>query len=167
MLRVLGRLAEAGHDVWAYDQPGTGCSSRLTDPRGSTTALGVADLEQAQERIGAARVILVGHSYGAHLAAAHIAEHPDRVERAVFSPGDLRERRHPRQSAGPPHHRGTDAPRPAAALTADPPHLCPRAGQPGRGARPRERPRGRRAPGPGLHRGTARPALPRPHRPRT
>jgi len=90
-LRVLGPLAEAGHDVWAYDQRGTGRSSRLTDPRGYTTALGVADLEHVHERIGAERLILVGHSYGAYLAAAYIAEHPDRVERAVFlSPGDLR-----------------------------------------------------------------------------
>jgi proline iminopeptidase len=88
---VLGPLAEAGHDVWAYDQRGTGRSSRLTDPHGYTTALGVADLEHVHERIGAERLILVGHSYGAYLAAAYIAEHPDRVERAVFlSPGDLR-----------------------------------------------------------------------------
>jgi proline iminopeptidase len=50
----------------------------------------MADLDEVHERIGAERVILVGHSYGAYLAAAYIAEHPDRVERAIFlSPGDL------------------------------------------------------------------------------
>lgn len=93
LLRTFGPLAVAGHDVWAYDQRGTGRSSRLADPSGYTTTLGVADLEAVRERIGTERVIVVGHSYGAYLAAAYIAEHPDRVERAVFlSPGGLGDR---------------------------------------------------------------------------
>jgi proline iminopeptidase len=92
LLDALAPLAADGHDVWAYDQRGTGRSTRLADPSGYTTALAVADLEQVRRRIGAERVILVGHSYGAYLAAAYTAEHPDRVERAVFlSPGGLAE----------------------------------------------------------------------------
>jgi proline iminopeptidase len=92
LLDALGPLAADGHDVWGYDQRGTGRSTRLADPSGYTTALAVADLEQVRRRIGAERVVLVGHSYGAYLAAAYTAEHPDRVERAVFlSPGGLEE----------------------------------------------------------------------------
>ena len=92
LLDALGPLAADGHDVWAYDQRGTGRSTRLADPSGHTTALAVADLERVRRRIGAERVVLVGHSYGAYLAAAYTADHPDRVERAVFlSPGGLEE----------------------------------------------------------------------------
>ncbi|WP_324649996.1 alpha/beta hydrolase [Georgenia sp. H159] len=90
LLDAFGHLAEAGHDVWAYDQRGAGRSSRLTDPSGYTHSLALADLERVIERIGSDRVILVGHSNGASLAAGYIAEHPGRVERAVFlSPGGL------------------------------------------------------------------------------
>lgn len=89
-LTTLAPLAEDGHDVWAYAQRGTGDSSRLADPRRYTLDLAVADLEQVRLRVGAPRMILVGHSYGAVLAAAYLAAHPDRVERVVFSsPGDL------------------------------------------------------------------------------
>jgi proline iminopeptidase len=89
-LHALAPLAAAGHDVWAYDQRGAGRSSRLADPRGYTTRLAVDDLEQVRSRIGARRLILVGHSYGAFLAAAYLAAHPDRVEKVIFSsPGDL------------------------------------------------------------------------------
>jgi proline iminopeptidase len=52
----------------------------------------VADLEQVRRRIGAERMVLAGHSWGAYLTAAYLAEHPGRVERAVFlSPGALSE----------------------------------------------------------------------------
>jgi proline iminopeptidase len=92
LLDAFGPLAAEGPDVWAYDQRGTGRSTRLADPAGYTTARAVADLEQVRRRIGAGRVVLVGHSYGAWLAAAYTAEHPERVERAVFlSPGGLDE----------------------------------------------------------------------------
>lgn len=91
LLTTFHSLADAGHDVWAYDQRGTGRSTRLADPRGYTLALAVADLEQARRKIGAEQMILIGHSYGAALAAAYIADHPDRVERIILiSPGDLR-----------------------------------------------------------------------------
>lgn len=91
-LAALRPLTLDGRDVWAYAQRGAGASSRLADPRGYTTELAVADLEWVRTRIGADRLVLVGHSYGAYLAAAYTAAHPDRVERLVFSsPGDLRQ----------------------------------------------------------------------------
>jgi proline iminopeptidase len=89
-LTALTPLAADGHDIGAYAQRGSGGSSRLADPRGYTTDSAVDDLEQVRSRIGAQRLILVGHSYGAFLAAAYLAVHPDRVEKVIFSsPGDL------------------------------------------------------------------------------
>jgi proline iminopeptidase len=108
LLHAFGPLAELGYDVWAYDQRGTGRSSRLSDPAGYTAALDVADLEEVIDQVTAERVVLVGHSYGAYLAAAYIAEHPQRVERAVFlSPGDL----DPGRAAGDVQQRLTPAQR--------------------------------------------------------
>ncbi|MFC7549176.1 alpha/beta fold hydrolase [Plantactinospora sp. GCM10030261] len=90
MLTTLGALAVDGRDVWAYAQRGSGGSSRLADPGGYTVDLAVADLEEVRRRIGADRMVLLGHSYGGFLAAAYAAAHPRRVERLVLSsPGDL------------------------------------------------------------------------------
>jgi proline iminopeptidase len=85
-----GQLTRDGYDVWVYDQVGTGRSSRLADPRGYTIARQVADLEAIRERIGAARLVLIGHSWGGQVAAAYLAAHPANVARVVFSsPGAL------------------------------------------------------------------------------
>ncbi|MEV0001641.1 alpha/beta fold hydrolase [Micromonospora sp. NPDC050980] len=87
---ILGRLAETGRDVWFYDQIGAGRSSRLADPTGYSLGRDLADLEQVRLRIGTPRMVLIGHSYGATLAAAYLARHPEHVSRVVFSsPGRL------------------------------------------------------------------------------
>jgi len=72
-------LAQRGFDVYVYDQTGSGLSARLNDPRAYTVARHVADLEAIRQTIGAARMILIGDSWGATLAANYIAAHPDRV----------------------------------------------------------------------------------------
>jgi proline iminopeptidase len=85
-----GRLAGDGYDVWVYDQVGTGRSSRLADPRRYGIARGVADLEAIRQRIGADRLVLIGHSWGGQVAAAYLAAHPGHVAKVVFSsPGAL------------------------------------------------------------------------------
>jgi proline iminopeptidase len=85
-----GQLTQDGFDVWVYDQVGTGRSSRLADPRGYTIARGVADLEAIRQRIGADRMVLLGHSWGAQVAASYLAAYPQHVARVVFSsPGAL------------------------------------------------------------------------------
>jgi proline iminopeptidase len=85
-----GQLTEDGFDVWVYDQVGTGRSSRLADPRGYTIARSVADLEAIRQRIGADRMVLLGHSYGGQVAASYLATHPGHVAKVVFSsPGAL------------------------------------------------------------------------------
>lgn len=85
-----GQLADDGFDVILYQQLGAGRSSRLADPRGYGLARDLADLDQIQSLLGADRLILVGHSYGATLATAYLAAHPDRVAQLVLtSPGPL------------------------------------------------------------------------------
>lgn len=84
------RLSDDGFDVYVYDQLGSGRSTRLPDPTGYGVDRDVADLEAIRNRIGADRMILVGHSYGTDLAARYLARHPDHVARLVLlSPGKL------------------------------------------------------------------------------
>lgn len=84
------RLAQHGFDVFLYDQIGSGFSDRLPDPRDYTLDRHVADLEAIRRQIGTERLILVGTSHGATLAATYLAVHPDRVGKAIFvSPGVL------------------------------------------------------------------------------
>ncbi len=90
--RPLDFAADSGFDVYYYDQRGAGLSDRLdlrrTDPY--SVALHVQDLEQIREQIGAERVILAGHGWGATLAANYLVEHPDRVDRLLLlSPAPL------------------------------------------------------------------------------
>ena len=83
-------LAAAGFDVFLYDQLGAGRSTRLADPNGYTLASAVADLDAVRQAIGAERVDLLGYSWGATLAAAYLAAHPNRVAKVVFiSPGPM------------------------------------------------------------------------------
>jgi proline iminopeptidase len=87
---VAPHLAGDGFEVYAYDQLGAGRSSRLTDVTGYTVARQVADLEAIRVVIDAEQLVLVGQSWGATLAAAYLAAHPDRVAKVVFtSPGAI------------------------------------------------------------------------------
>jgi proline iminopeptidase len=75
-------------DVYLYDQVGSGGSSRLPDPASYTIDRDVRDLEQIRQRIGADRMILIGHSYGGLLAAHYLAAHPAHVATLVLSSPD-------------------------------------------------------------------------------
>lgn len=91
IVRALAPLVEHGHDLYFYDQVGSGRSERLPKPKDYSFLGHVADLEEiVAGEIGAERVILIGHSYGGQLAAEYVALHPGRVERLVLSsPGAL------------------------------------------------------------------------------
>jgi proline iminopeptidase len=80
-----GPLTALGYDVHLYEQLGAGGSARLADPTGYGIDRDVDDLEQVRVILGADRMILLGHSYGATLAAHYLAAHPDRVDRLVLS----------------------------------------------------------------------------------
>ncbi len=87
--QVLARLA-SDRDVVIYDQVGAGASARLGDPAGYTFERAVRDLEAVVDATGAARVTLLGHSWGAQVALGYAVRHPDRAERLVFiAPGEV------------------------------------------------------------------------------
>ncbi|MFD1935031.1 alpha/beta hydrolase [Nonomuraea mangrovi] len=88
--RFFGALAAEGHAVYVYDQLGAGRSARLPDPRGYGLTRDVEDLEAIRAHLKAERLVLVGHSSGARLAAGYLARHPERVAKLVLSsPADL------------------------------------------------------------------------------
>lgn len=88
--RYFGQLNRLGNDVYAYDQVGAGFSSRLRDPTGYTLARNVGDLEAIRRIIGAPKVILIGHSYGAAVASYYAGHYPGHVSRLILSsPGPL------------------------------------------------------------------------------
>ncbi|MEU0569548.1 alpha/beta hydrolase [Nonomuraea sp. NPDC005983] len=80
-----GGLTADGYPVYVYDQLGAGRSERLADPHGYGLSRDVADLDAIRQTIGAERLTLIGHGYGAQLAAAYLAAHRDRVSKVVFS----------------------------------------------------------------------------------
>ena len=83
-LGLFRTIEEEGYNVYVYDQVGSGRSSRLDDPLEYTIERHVADLEAIREQIGAERIVLIGHSYGALLAAQYMAGYKAHVEKAVF-----------------------------------------------------------------------------------
>ena len=94
VIRVLAPLAADGRDLYFYDQSGTGLSDRRARPKDTTVAGHLADLETIRQKIGAEKIVLVGHSFGGMLAALYAAEHPDRIDRLVLSsPGVLQPER--------------------------------------------------------------------------
>lgn len=89
-IEQLSSLAELGYDVYLYDQAGCGASGRLEHIEEYTVERHRRDLEEIIKTIGAEKVILIGQSWGAMLATAFIAEHPDKVEKVIFTgPGPI------------------------------------------------------------------------------
>jgi pimeloyl-ACP methyl ester carboxylesterase len=88
--RYYESLARLGFNVFIYDQIGSGHSARLDDPREYTVDRHIRDLEAIRQLIGAKKLILIGDSWGATLAANYMAEHPDRCAKVIFSgPGSM------------------------------------------------------------------------------
>jgi len=85
IVKALAPLAAQGHEVYLYDQSGSGLSDRRARPKDTTIAGHLADLEEIRERIGAPRLVLIGQSFGGLLAALYAAQHPQRIERLVLS----------------------------------------------------------------------------------
>ncbi|GAA4087518.1 alpha/beta fold hydrolase [Nonomuraea soli] len=83
--RTFSSLRADGHAVYLYDRLGTGRSARLTDPAEYGLARDVEDLEEIRQRLGAAKMTLVGHAEGATVAAAYVSAFPGKVARLVLS----------------------------------------------------------------------------------
>jgi proline iminopeptidase len=68
-----------------YDQRGTGASKPLPSGASQSMDAQVADLEAVRQKLGLAKVALVGDSYGGLLVMAYAAAHPEHVARLVLS----------------------------------------------------------------------------------
>ena len=67
-----------------YDQRGTGRSTLVADPAALDAGRFADDLEAVRQHFGLERVTLVGHSWGAGIAALYAMRYPDRVSRMVL-----------------------------------------------------------------------------------
>ncbi|MGE5316386.1 MAG: alpha/beta fold hydrolase [Chloroflexota bacterium] len=89
-ISALSALADDGYNVYLYDQIGCGYSDRLSNISDYTALRHKQDLEAIIKTIGAEKVILVGQSWGSILATLYIADHPDKVEKVIFTgPGPI------------------------------------------------------------------------------
>ncbi len=62
-----------------YDQRGNGRSGALASGQSCTLADQIADLDAVRADLGAARIDLLGHSWGGYLVMAYALRHPDHV----------------------------------------------------------------------------------------
>lgn len=90
-VETFGRLAQLGHDVYLYDQVGSGRSDRLERPKDYSFSGHAEDLHEIVTRhLGVRHAILIGQSYGGQIVSYLAATHPDIVAAAVLtSPGGI------------------------------------------------------------------------------
>jgi proline iminopeptidase len=89
-IEFFGSLAAHGFRVLLFDQAGSGLSDFLPKVSDYTMARAVADLEAIRQQLQASKMILIGHSWGATLAASYMAKYPERVAKVIFySPGPI------------------------------------------------------------------------------
>lgn len=90
LVQSMQTLADEGYDVYLYDQVGSGLSKRLYDIREYTAVRHKKDLAAIVEQTGSGKVILIGQSWGAILAALFLADHPDKVSKVILTgPGPV------------------------------------------------------------------------------
>jgi proline iminopeptidase len=89
-IEVLGQLSSDGFNIYLYDQIGSGHSDRLESIKEYNAARHVDDLEEIVKKIGSEKVILIGQSWGAILAALFVANNPEKVEKLILTgPGPI------------------------------------------------------------------------------
>jgi proline iminopeptidase len=76
-----------GNTLLFYDQRGTGKSTLVSDSDALTGARFAADLEALRQHFALERLTLLGHSWGAGVAALYAERHPERVGRMVIVGG--------------------------------------------------------------------------------
>jgi proline iminopeptidase len=86
-LRLFERLASPALTVALYDQRATGRSSGTIAAVDGVFAQAVGDLDAVARAAANRPVHLVGHSWGALLAALYAARHPDRVASLILIDG--------------------------------------------------------------------------------
>ncbi|MCB0821880.1 MAG: alpha/beta fold hydrolase [Bacteroidales bacterium] len=90
VIEALRPLLQQGHDLYFYDQIGSGHSVRLDDISQYTVQRHKADLAEIIEVIHSEKVILIAHSWGCLLAINYIQDYPDKVEKMILEgPGPI------------------------------------------------------------------------------
>ncbi|WP_341224958.1 alpha/beta hydrolase [uncultured Arcticibacterium sp.] len=90
IIEVLTPLSNEGHDLYFYDQIGSGHSTRLKNIKQYSVERHREDLRNIVDLIGADKVILLGHSWGACLAVNYLQEYPETVKKVVLTgPGPI------------------------------------------------------------------------------
>jgi proline iminopeptidase len=77
-------LVDEGYRVVAFDQLGTGASSRPTDPALWTIGRYVAETETVRKALGLGRVHLLGHSWGGWLGIEYAITHPEALKTLIL-----------------------------------------------------------------------------------
>lgn len=77
-------LLVSDHTLIHYDQRGAGRSDVLTDSLRLRLSNHIADVENVRQHFGLSRLVLLGHSWGAALAAQYARVHPDRVAKLIL-----------------------------------------------------------------------------------
>jgi pimeloyl-ACP methyl ester carboxylesterase len=92
IIKTLNKLTEYGHDVFLYDQRGSGLSDRLDKYSDVGLKKHIQDLHEIiTQKIGAPKVVLIGQSFGSIIIAHYSAQHDDRIEKIIFgSPATFR-----------------------------------------------------------------------------
>lgn len=90
IIEVLKPLSKLGHDLYFYDQIGSGHSARLHNIKEYTVERHIADLQEIIQKINAEKVIIIGHSWGCLLAIRYIQDHSEKVESIILEgPGPI------------------------------------------------------------------------------
>ena len=90
IIDFLGPLSEQGHDLYFYDQIGSGHSDRLDDISQYSVKRHREDLEAIISQIEAEKVIFVGKSWGACLAMNFLQTYPEQVAKIILiGPGPI------------------------------------------------------------------------------
>ena len=90
VIETLKPLSNLGHDLYFYDQVGSGHSQRLSDISEYSVERHKNDLRAIVSQTGSDKVILIAHSWGCLLAVNYLEDYSETVERIVFSgPGPI------------------------------------------------------------------------------
>ena len=89
IIETLGSLTSKGHDVYLYDQRGSGLSDRFDKYSDVTFEKHLLDLHEIiTQKIKAPKAILIGQSFGCIIISHYSTRNPQNVEKIVFgSPG--------------------------------------------------------------------------------
>ncbi len=90
VISTLKPFSKQGHDLYFYDQVGSGHSNRLSDISEYTVERHKKDLKEIISRITIDKVILIGHSWGSLLAVNYLEDYSQTVEKLILTgPGPI------------------------------------------------------------------------------